>query len=102
MLTCLKTGLYFHTDTHTVYHCDLYGDLENKLIVLKGFAKEPTQYTGGYHVQWDRVNQQLIPSGKFEIFMSVWNPDFAWWSTWDWMIDDLYCRFETFIRKPKD
>jgi hypothetical protein len=100
MNTCLKTGLYFHVD-NLVYHCDMFGDLEKQTILLKGFASETTEYTGGFHASWDKEKNALVPSDKFVQFMKDWYNDFVGWETWAWAIDDTYCRFTTATHTPK-
>lgn len=99
-MTCLKTGLYFHHGD-LVYHCDMYGDLDNQIILLKGFAPQPTVYSGGYHVSWDTDNDKLVSTEKFSQFMKDWNDEYTDWDTWDWVIDDLFCRFSYHIHSPK-
>jgi len=101
-MKCLKTGLYFHVGDK-VYHCDMFGDLEKKSILLKGFAPQPTEYTGGYHATWDKDRDALVPSEKFAQFMEDWNDEFKGWELfpWTWIIDDHYCRFGTYKHHPK-
>lgn len=39
-MKCLKTGLYVAVDEQ-VFHCDLFGDLVKRQIIIRGFAKDP-------------------------------------------------------------
>lgn len=100
MLKCLKTGLHFHVG-NTVYHCDMHGDDTHKFIILKGFAPQPDEYLGGYHAMWDEQKDAIVPTEKFTQFMKDWNAEFTGWETWEWVIDDTYCRFHGRNRNPK-
>jgi hypothetical protein len=79
----------------------MFGDDVFKYITLKGFAAEPTEYLGGYHVVWDKDKDAIIPTEKFSQFMKDWNDDFTGWETWEWVIDDTYCRFNGKYHFPK-
>ncbi len=99
-MRCLKTGLYFRVGS-LIYHCDMHGDNDDQIIILKGFARDPSEFTGGFHVSFDRENDRLVPSVKFAQFMFDWNDDYMGWENWPWKIDDLYCRFENYLHIPK-
>lgn len=100
-MKCLKTGLCFAIG-NDVYHCDLFGDLVSKRIILKGFAEKTTELRGeNYHLKLDESHDRLIPSPQFSNFMDKFNPDFIKWGEWNWMILDGYQRFSASIHSPK-
>ncbi len=97
-MKCLKTGLYFRVG-NKVHHCDMYGDRENQIIVLKGFARDATD--GGFHVEWVKESNSLVPTTKFSEFMAEWNRGYEGWASWDWIMEDCWNRFESITHTPK-
>lgn len=100
-MKCLKTGLCFRVGGK-VYSCDMHGDFDFKIVILKDFAPEPFEYAGKSHVTWDEDNDALTPSEEFTQFMKEVNPIHTGWEKWEWIIDDIYHRFSCRTRHPRN